>query len=259
MTSSHELSLHLDEPQRRELRRWLAISALAHLALIGAFAMPTRSTISVPRGVVAVELVAAPTRARPAAPAPAKPAAPAKPIPEKPAPPKPKKVVLPAEPTAPKVEPKPKPKVAEEPPPVKPAPAAEQQYEDVLAQLRAEAGDDAPTQEIAQAAPAVIGTPGSPHGVAVSPEVAAWLKRAKIHVRKNWVLSSGFRTQALETHVEVELGAGGEVRGAPRVTRRSGNPWYDEGVIRAIQKSSPLPPPPEAGRWSFVFLPEDSY
>ena len=39
--------------------------------------------------------------------------------------------------------------------------------------------------------------------------------------------------------------------------RRSGNPWYDESVVRAIQKASPLPPPPEAGEWPFVFKPED--
>jgi colicin import membrane protein len=168
-------------------------------------------------------------------------------------PPKPKKVVLPAEPTTPKVKPKVvKPEVIE-----KPAPAKE--YEDVLAQLRAESGEDAPPTEIAQAAPAAIGSPGSPTGVAVSPEVALWLKRAKIHVRKHWVLPAGFRNEALEAHVEVNLDASGGVRGTPRLSRRSGNPWYDEGVIRAIQKSSPLPAPPEAGKWTFVFLPEDSY
>jgi colicin import membrane protein len=139
----------------------------------------------------------------------------------------------------------------------KPAPAKE--YEDVLAQLRAESGEDAPPTEIAEAAPAVIGSPGSPTGVAISPEVAAWLKKAKIHVRQKWVVPPGFRTQALEAHVEVNLDASGGVRGTPRLSRRSGNPWYDEGVIRAIQKSSPLPPPPEAGKWNFVFLPEDSY
>jgi colicin import membrane protein len=129
-----------------------------------------------------------------------------------------------------------------------------------LAQLRAETGDDeaAPPLEVAKAATTAIGPPGSPDGVSISPEVAAWLKRAKIHVRKNWVLTPGFRTQAIEAHVEVDLDASGGVRGT-RVSRRSGNPWYDEGVVRAIQKSSPLPPPPEAGKWNFVFVPEDSY
>lgn len=229
----------------------LVISAAAHLVLIAAFGFSPKSKISVPRGVVAVELVTAPAAARPAPAAPA-----AKPAPPKPKPPpKPKKVVLPAEPTTPKV----KPKVVEKAPPAQPRPEPEKQYEDVLAQLRAESGEDAPPVEVAKAEPAAITTPGSPNGVAISPEVAAWIKRAKIHVRQNWVVPPGFRTQALEARVEVDLDASGGVRGTPRISRQSGNPWYDEGVIRAIQKSSPLPPPPEAGKWNFVFLPEDSY
>jgi len=248
VTGTEELFIQLGELRRQELRRLIAISAAAHLVAVAVYGFSPESKISVPRGVVSVELVRAPAGARPTTSAPV-----AKPVPPKPVPPKPKKVVLPAEPTTPKVKPKVvKPEVVE-----KPAPAEE--YEDVLAKLRAESGEDAPPTEIAEAAPAVIGSPGSPTGVAISPEVAAWLKRAKIHVRKNWVVPPGFRTQALEARVEVDLDASGGVRGTPRLSRRSGNPWYDEGVIRAIQKSSPLPPPPEAGKWNFVFLPEDSY
>ncbi len=251
MTGTEELFIQLGELRRQELRRLIAISFAAHLVVVAVFGFSPESKISVPRGVISVELVRAPAAARPAAPAPV-----AKPAPPKPPPPpKPKKIVLPAEPTTPKIQPKPVEKV----PPVQPKPKAEQQYEDVLAQLRAESGEDAPPTEIAKAAPTAIGSPGSPNGVAISPEVAAWLKRAKIHVRKNWVVPPGFRTQALEARVEVNLDASGGVRGTPRLSRRSGNPWYDEGVIRAIQKSSPLPPPPEAGKWDFVFRPEDSY
>jgi TonB family protein len=243
VTGTEELFIQFGDLRRQELRRLIAISLAAHLVVVAFFGFSPESRISVPRGVISVELVRAPAAARPTTSAPV----------AKPVPPKPKKVVLPAEPTTPKIKPKVvKPEVVE-----KPAPAKE--YEDVLAQLRAESGEDAPPTEIAEAAPAVIGSPGSPTGVAISPEVAAWLKRAKIHVRKNWVVPPGFRTQALEARVEVDLDASGGVRGTPRLSRRSGNPWYDEGVIRAIQKSSPLPPPPEAGKWNFVFLPEDSY
>ena len=253
MTGTHEITIQLGGDRRAELRRFLIASAGAHLALVAAFAYSPESRISVPRGVIAVELVAAP----PGAPTPAR----ALPAPVAPKPPKSKKVVLPAEPTTPKLKPKPeKPKVvAKVEPPVKPVPAPEKGYEDVLAQLRAESGESAPQAEAPSAAPALTGPLGSPNGVAISPEVAAWLKRAKIHVRKNWVVPPGFRTQYLEAQVQVNLGIGGQVRGTPRVTKASGNPWYDEGVIRAIQKSSPLPPPPEAGKWTFVFLPEDSY
>jgi colicin import membrane protein len=250
MTGTQEIAIQLGGLRRRELRRLFAISFTAHLVLVAAFGFSPQSRISVPRGVVTVELVRAPAAARPAVPVPV----------AKPAPPKSKKVVLPAEPSTPKVKPKVvKPAVVAKPPPVKPTPAPAEEYEDVLAQLRAESGEDAPPVEIAKAAPTAIGSPGSPDGVAISPEVAAWIKRVKIQVRRNWVLEAGFRTQDIEALVEFELDASGGVRGTPRLSRRSGNPWYDEGVIRAIQKSSPLPAPPEAGKWSILFSSWDSY
>jgi TonB family protein len=59
--------------------------------------------------------------------------------------------------------------------------------------------------------------------------------------------------QVLVAEIRVNLDAAGYVRGMPKVERRSGNPWYDENVVRSIQKASPLPAPPEAGKWTFVF------
>ena len=91
----------------------------------------------------------------------------------------------------------------------------------------------------------------------MSPEVSGWLRAAKIHVQQAWVLGPGMRGERLETRVEVELDASGRVLSEPRLVRRSGNPWYDESVVRAIQKASPLPAPPSAGKWDFVFRPED--
>jgi TonB family protein len=85
------------------------------------------------------------------------------------------------------------------------------------------------------------------------------MRRAKIHVKRAWVVPPGFRNEPLMTHVAVKLDGQGNVVGTPEITRRSGNPWYDEGVVRGIQKASPLPPPPEAGDWDFVFVPEDAY
>jgi TonB family protein len=250
VTGTEELFIQLGELRRHELWRLIAISFAAHVVVVVVFGFSPESKISVPRGVVSVELVRAPAAARPAAPGPA-----AKPAPPKPKP-KPKKIVLPAEPTTPKIEPK---VVEKAPPPVKPKPEPEKGYEDVMAQLRAQSGEDAPPTEVAKAEPAAIGTPGSPDGVAISPEVADWIKRVKIHIQTKWVVLPGFRTQDLGALVEFELDASGAVRGTPRVSRRSGNPWYDESVVSAIQKSSPLPAPPEAGRWSIRFDSWDSY
>ena len=216
----------------------LVLSAASHLVLLGLlFVKPSYPVVSMP-GVVSVELVAAPAPASP----PRVVALP-KPVP--------KKVVLPEKPTTPKPKPE---EVEEKVPPPEPE-RVEQDYNDVLAQLRADAGERASEPSPPTPAAGI----GSGVGRPISPEVAAWVKKAKIHVRRSWVLPPAFRTQALEAHVLVDLDAGGNVIGMPDVVRRSGNPWYDEGVVRAIQKASPLPPPPAADEWAFVFVPGDSY
>jgi TonB family protein len=239
------VAVHLGEIRRREFRRMLVLSAAAHVGLLAVLLVePSYQVMSLP-GVVSVELVAAPAPAAP----------PRVVITPKPVP---KKVVLPATPTTPKPKPKP---VEEKLPPPEPE-RVEQDYSDVLAQLRGEAGESAEpppaTPPTTAVAPAPAGS-GSGVGRPVSPEVADWVRKAKIHVRRSWILTPGFRTQALEAHVLVNLDAGGNVIGVPEVVRRSGNPWYDEGVVRAIQKASPLPPPPAADEWAFVFVPGDSY
>ena len=251
------VAISLETFERREFRRLLVVSCLAHAALGLFLVFSPRGDVVMPQGVIAVELVAMPA---PASPAPARPA-PAKPAPAPvapPPPPAPKQVVLPKEPAPPPepkpaAEPKPKPK----PEPVA-EPASEKDYADVLAELREEAGDESPVPTPAPA-PAQTAAIGSPTGSPVPPEFLAWERRARIHIRQNWVVPPGFRNQPLRTSVQVELDAGGAVVGEPRIVKRSGNPWYDEGVVRSIQKASPLPAPPEAGEWSFVFVADESF
>ena len=138
-------------------------------------------------------------------------------------------------------------------PPPKPKPKPQESYDDVLADLRAERGEsrpdpvERPTRAANAAKPGAGGTATTPGARAsgtasVTPEVAAWLRAARLHVRQAWVLPAGFRREPLETQVEVELDAQGNVLSEPKVVRRSGNPWYDESVVRAVQKASPLPP-----------------
>jgi len=233
----------IEDARRREFRRLLAISGVAHLALLLAFTFSPRPGGTALPAVVRVDLVAAgPLRAKPA------------PARER-AKPKRRRTVLPAEPTRkPKPVEKPKP-VAKPEPVAEPEPAAEpkEDYDDLLERLRREAGEVEEPVEMAGAGSAL---PGGGRGVPVSPEVMAWMRDAKVHVTRAWVLAPGFRTQPLATEIRVRLSASGEVLGT-RVERRSGNPWYDESVERAIRKASPLPPPPKANEWLFVFRPED--
>lgn len=207
-------------------------------------------------GVISVDLVAAP----PHLPKPAAVHVPAPvpvPVPVPESKPKPtqkpiqKKTVLPKQATRDPARRAPEPK-----------PVVQEEYADVLAQLRAERGEAAPERSTTVTAAAARTTPAPRSagvGRTVSPEVAAWMRRTKAHIKRNWVLPPGFRTQDLETHVLVDIDARGRVRHDPRVTRPSGNPWYDEGVVRAILRSSPLPAPPEADHWPFVFVPGDSF
>lgn len=250
-----------ESERRRGLRKTVAISAVAHAVVVAVLVAGPAfhpRPVMLPT-VVTVDLVAAPPAPSPRpAPAPR---------------PMPRKVVLPASPTR-VVAPVPTPK------PRQPDKPVEEDYDDLLKRLRADAGEDrpepvdlrpktppAPPTPAATPTPApavvpdtraaVTSTSRGAVGQRASPEVAAWVRDARIHVRREWVLAAGFRLQDLETHVEVELDRDGHVIGEPTITRRSGNPWYDESVVRAIEKADPLPAPPEAGRWPFVFRPED--
>lgn len=247
-----ELTLPLDL-RRRDFRRMVVVSAAAHVgALAVALVTPSPRSVVPPR-VISVDLVAAPAQARSAA----KPAPRA--VPPAPAPkpkPKPKQVVLPEKPSEPKVKPKPD---RQREVVIDQTAKTEKSLEDLLEEFREEQGEEAPAPATPQQAAVPSAAASSGAGVRVSPEVLAWVKRAKVHVRRAWVVPPGFRTQALETHVVVKLDAAGNVVGEPNISKSSGNPWFDEGVVRGIEKASPLPAPPEAGDWDFVFAPEDSY
>jgi TonB family protein len=252
-----EIGVHGVGFRRNEFRRFLFVSTLLHAALVFSFALRPGFETSAPAGVIAVELVGLPSSAPKPRPAPA--AAPA----PRPKPPVPAKRVLPKEP-APLPEPKPKPQVKPRPRPAETPPeprARDREIDDIMAELRSQAGEDRPAppepREIAAARPAPAGAGG--RGRPVSPEVAEWMRRARVHIRRSWVVPPGFRTQSLETVVKIELDASGNVRGKPRVVKRSGNPWYDDGVIRSIQKASPLPAPPDSGVWTFVLLSDEAY
>lgn len=257
------VAIELDDDQRRSFRRLLAVSALLHLAGFAALAwVPTIPNAS-PPAAIAVNLVTAQSLRVPQPPAPARPAARPAPKPPVPAP-----VVLPAEPTLPKPKPepapkpkpiaKPKPEPRPEPLP-EPAPAREHDYADVMASLRDELGEEPAPEPSAEPAPAVaaVRPGGTPGGQVVSPEVRAWMIAARIRIKNNWVVPPSFRMASIAAEVRIEVDASGALVGDPDLVAGSGNPFYDEGVLRSIQKADPLPPPPAAGKWTFRFLSDD--
>jgi colicin import membrane protein len=210
---------------------------------------PSRPALLLPP-VISVDLLPslpgrAPIEAVPA-PKPAK-ALPKPPAP--PSPPKPKKIVLPKQaPSAHR-----KPRKVDRPP--KREKAEELDYDDAMAQLRNELGENEPAPEtVARAEPRAA--PGGTLGVRVDPAVAAWYAEVKRHVRAGWITPSEFLERDLETVIVVDLAADGRLRGEPRVVRSSGDPFWDDSAVRAILTAAPLPPPPSPGERQFIFHPE---
>jgi len=243
----------LEDERQRQFRRFVGFSAVAHALLALLFWIgPIRTSHEALPVVERVELVEAMPSARIAKPKPVAPVAKPKPPPPPPPPPPEDVKVLPKEP-APLPKPVVKPKPVEKPPEPKAEtkPEPEKDYEDVLADLRKEAGETEPppAPEPPKAVPS--GPAGGP-GQLVDPETARWIREVKIHVTRAWILAAGFKTESLVTVVEVDISATGDVLGT-RTTKSSGNPWYDESVVRAIEKATPLPAPPEAGEWAFTF------
>lgn len=247
-----DLLAALEADRQREYRRLVLVSAALHSVLVLLFALRAPSFEAPTNLPPVVSLVPA------SAIAPPKPAekSPAPKEAAKPAPPKPPelaKTVIPEDnQKAPKVKPK-RPEREEQPKPAKPAPEPDVDLDEFLDQLR----EEVPSGPAATPQPAAkpVQGPSGP-GVLVTPEVLAWMEKVKSHVRRRWGHDPRFRGKSLSTEVLVTLTSSGDVLDF-EITRRSGNPWYDDSVERFLLKESPLPPPPRGGDWPIRFTPGD--
>jgi TonB family protein len=239
--------------RERDYRRLVLVSALLHVALAVIFAlrMPSFDRPTDLPAVVSLVPASALAPPKPAAKTPA-PKAAAKPVPPKP--PELAKTVIPVDnQKKPKAKPKPEPEPEERPEPEKPRQPEDVDLDEFLEQLR----EELPPGPVATGEPAAkpVQGPSGP-GVLVTPEVLAWMEKVKTHVRRRWGHDPRFRGKSLSTDVLVTLTASGDVLDF-EITRRSGNPWYDESVERFLLKETPLPPPPKGGDWPIRFTPGD--
>jgi colicin import membrane protein len=106
---------------------------------------------------------------------------------------------------------------------------------------------------------AALGKGGRGGGVVKGMEFVIYQNRMLSTIKTNWVWV-GQRSN-LRVVVRFNIKENGEIFGL-KVVQASGNASYDESVIRAVNKSSPLPAPPEAVRNDFLdvelaFRPED--
>lgn len=106
---------------------------------------------------------------------------------------------------------------------------------------------------------AALGPGGRGGGVVKGMEFIIYQNRMLSSIKHNWAWV-GHRS-SLKVVVHFSIRDNGEITGL-KIIEPSGDPSYDESVLRAVKKSSPLPPPPENSRKDFAdveltFRPKD--
>lgn len=107
---------------------------------------------------------------------------------------------------------------------------------------------------------AALGPGGRGGGVAKGMDFIIYQNRMLSTIKDNWAWVGGQKSN-LRVVVRFNIKDNGEIAGL-KIVQPSGDPSYDESVLRAVKKSSPLPAPPESVRKDFAdvelsFRPKD--
>ena len=106
---------------------------------------------------------------------------------------------------------------------------------------------------------AALGPGGRGGGVVKGMEFIIYQNRMLSSIKDNWAWVG--QKSNLKVVVHFSIKDNGEITGL-KIVQPSGDQSYDESVLRAVKKSSPLPPPPESSRKDFAdveltFRPKD--
>lgn len=106
---------------------------------------------------------------------------------------------------------------------------------------------------------AALGPGGRGGGVVKGMEFIIYQNRMLSSIKDNWAWVG--QKSNLRVVVHFSIKDNGEITGL-KIVQPSGDASYDESVLRAVKKSSPLPPPPESSRKDFAdveltFRPKD--
>jgi colicin import membrane protein len=106
---------------------------------------------------------------------------------------------------------------------------------------------------------ATLGPGGRGGGVVKGMEFIIYQNRMLSSIKDNWAWIG--QKSNLKVVVHFGIKDNGEITGL-KIVQPSGDRSYDESVLRAVKKSSPLPPPPESSRKDFAdveltFRPKD--
>ena len=106
---------------------------------------------------------------------------------------------------------------------------------------------------------AALGPGGHGGGVVKGMEFIVYQNQMLNSIKDNWAWVG--QKSNLKVVVHFSIKENGEISGL-KIVQPSGDRSYDESVLRAVKKSSPLPPPPESSRKDFAdveltFRPKD--
>lgn len=95
-------------------------------------------------------------------------------------------------------------------------------------------------------APAGASVGGAVAGRRVPPETLAYFHALDERIRENWTVPdlALSDSRSLIVRIRITIERDGTVTNV-RMEKTSGNPYFDDSVLRAITKASPLPVPPE--------------
>jgi colicin import membrane protein len=133
------------------------------------------------------------------------------------------------------------------------------------ARSRTEGGQNAAKGDAISSGPgegegaAALGAGGRGGGVVKGMEFIIYQNQMLSSIKDNWAWVG--QKSNLKVVVHFSIKDSGEITGL-KIVQPSGDPSYDESVLRAVKKSSPLPPPPEGSRKDFAdveltFRPKD--
>lgn len=108
---------------------------------------------------------------------------------------------------------------------------------------------------------AALGKGGRGGGVVKGMDFIIYKNRMEDTIKRNWVWPGQRSNRKLGVTVRWSVKDNGEIIGL-KIVQPSGDPAYDDSVVRAVKKSSPLPPVPEGlakdfAEVEYTFRPED--
>jgi colicin import membrane protein len=108
---------------------------------------------------------------------------------------------------------------------------------------------------------AALGKGGRGGGVVKGMDFIIYKNRMEDTIKRNWVWPGQRSNRKLGVTVRWSVQDNGEIVGL-KIVQPSGDPAYDDSVVRAVRKSSPLPPVPEGlakdfAEVEYTFRPED--